>query len=91
LKLSELTDTVNTVHNRKTSQPHKISRSQKVGSVLYLKFAPLKKGQWAVTGKSGQIASVRVRGGRWTISPTKDRYSFEEWHSNMTFMLTNTP
>jgi len=39
--------------------------------LVYTRFASLGKGQWAVTGKSGSIAEVSVRGGRRAISPTK--------------------
>jgi hypothetical protein len=39
--------------------------------MLYTRFAPLGRGQWAVAGKSSQIADVTVSRTRCAITPTK--------------------
>ena len=41
------------------------------GFMLYMHFAPLGKGQWAVTGKSSQIAEVTVGRAHCAVTPTK--------------------
>jgi hypothetical protein len=40
-------------------------------SMLFMQFAPLGRGQWAVTGKSSQIAEVTVSRTHCAITPTK--------------------
>lgn len=41
------------------------------GFMLYMHFAPLGKGQWAVTGKQSQIAEVTVGLAHCAVTPTK--------------------
>jgi hypothetical protein len=46
-------------------------------------FAPLGKGQWAVTGKSSQIAEVTVGRAHCAITPTKDHALTPEERSSI--------
>lgn len=66
-------------HNHGKSQPSELALQihlpfracWKKVSLVYMHFAPLGKGQWAVTGKSSQIAEVTVGRAHCAVTPTE--------------------
>ena len=61
-------------------------------SLVYMHFAPLGKGQWAVTGESSQIAEVTVGRAHCALTPTKGcTITPDEWVGMGAFMQTACP